>query len=168
MATQLHRRDDWLVDSLGNALSGVGVYVCAQPANTNVIPPSPLVQLYSDSAGANPITQPVQTNGQGHAEFYVAAGTYTLVFYSPQIEQVTLPDQIVSTTTVSFGNDTFVRDGVTAAFTLSSTPFPPQSLIVTINGIFQTAYAFSSDLIVFSTPPPAGSVINAIYQAPNQ
>jgi hypothetical protein len=90
------RRDDWVTDALGNAISGAGVYVCSQPANTGIIPPSPLVQLYADPNGMTPITQPVQTDGFGHAAYYVAAGTYTVVYYSPQIQEVVLPDQLVS------------------------------------------------------------------------
>lgn len=101
MATFL-RRDDWVTDAMGNALSGTQVYVCSQPATTTSIPPSPLVQLYSDPAGAFPITQPVLTDGYGHAAYYVAPGTYTVVYYSPQILEQVLPDQTIGAGNVAF------------------------------------------------------------------
>jgi len=120
MATYL-RRDDWVTDAMGNALSGASVYVCSQPATTTSIPPSPEVQLYSDPAGADPITQPVMTDGYGHAFYYAAPGTYTVVYYSPQILETILPDQ-----TIGSGNVTFpitVAEGGTNATTA------PQALI---------------------------------------
>lgn len=101
MATFL-RRDDWITDAMGNAQSGAQVYVCSQPATTTSIPPSPLVQLYSDPLGANPISQPVIADGYGHAFYYVAPGTYTIVYYSPQIQEVILADQTIGTGNVSF------------------------------------------------------------------
>lgn len=101
MATFL-RRDDWVTDAMGNALSGTQVYVCSQPATTGSIPPSPLVQLYSDPAGAFPITQPVLTDGYGHAAYYVTPGTYTVVYYSPQILEQVLPDQTIGSGNVAF------------------------------------------------------------------
>jgi hypothetical protein len=96
------RRDDWLTDAMGNALSGASVYVCSQPATTTSIPPSPLAQLYSDPNGAFPITQPVLTDGYGHAAYYVTPGTYTVVYYSPQILETILPDQTIGSGNVAF------------------------------------------------------------------
>src|SRR6202012_6041921 len=53
--TSSFRRDDYVQDALGNAISGANVYVTSQPTNTGHfndddiwVPPSPLVQLYSD------------------------------------------------------------------------------------------------------------------------
>lgn len=87
---------------MGNALSGASVYVCSQPATTTAIPPSPLAQLYSDPNGAFPITQPVMTDGYGHAAYYVTPGTYTVVYYSPQILETILPDQTIGSGNVAF------------------------------------------------------------------
>lgn len=96
------RRDDWVTDAMGNAISGASVYVCSQPASTGSIPPSPLVQLYADPLGADPITQPVLTDGYGHAAYYLASGTYTVVYFSPQIQEVVLPDQLIGGAGVTF------------------------------------------------------------------
>jgi hypothetical protein len=63
------RRDDWLQDSMGNVITGVNVYVCGQPASTNVTPPTPLATIYSDPLGANPVTQPLCSDVAGHVEF---------------------------------------------------------------------------------------------------
>jgi hypothetical protein len=116
MATFL-RRDDWVTDAMGNALSGASVYVCSQPATTTSIPPSPLVQLYSDPLGANPITQPVATDGYGHAFYYVTPGTYTIVYYSPQILETILADQTIGSGNVSF--PITIAEGGTNATTAS-------------------------------------------------
>lgn len=120
MATFL-RRDDWVTDAMGNAISGASVYVCSQPATTGSIPPSPLVQLYADSAGVTPITQPVMTDGYGHAFFYVTPGTYTIVYYSPQILEQVLPDQTIGAGNVAF--PITIAEGGTSATTA------PQALI---------------------------------------
>ena len=94
MATYF-RRDDWVQDALGNALSGANVWVTSQASNpahftkTGLVPPSPLVQIYGDAFGMTPLTQPVQTDGYGHVFYYVASGTYTITYYSPQIGIVT-------------------------------------------------------------------------------
>ncbi len=74
----LFRSDGWVKTVLGQALAGVQVYICTQPTNL-VNPPSPLATVYSDPLGANPITQPVFTDGFGHYDFYIAYGTYTVV-----------------------------------------------------------------------------------------
>lgn len=116
MATFL-RRDDWVTDAMGNAISGASVYVCSQPATTSSIPPSPLVQLYADSAGVTPITQPVMTDGYGHAFFYVTPGTYTIVYYSPQILEQVLPDQTIGAGNVAF--PITITEGGTSATTAS-------------------------------------------------
>src|ERR1700733_2346779 len=135
MAT-FYRRDDWVQDARGNALSGVDVYVCTQPANSSSLPPSPLEQLYADPAGATPITQPVITDGYGHAEYYAAQGTYTIVYFSPQIQEVVLVDQIIvspfNDVTTTWNNDSSTASTITGAingtntvFTLSASPLPP-------------------------------------------
>jgi len=165
------RRDDWVTDALGNAISGASVYVCSQPATTNTIPPSPEVQLYADSAGVTPITQPVITDGYGHAFYYVAPGTYTVVYYSPQIQQLNLLDQaIVSTGTSNWSNDssnagtiTGSVDGTNTVFVLSGTPLPAASLFFMVNGVFQQGFTLSGATVTLPVAPHASNVLNAIY-----
>lgn len=174
MAT-FYRRDDWVQDAMGNALSGVDVYVCTQPANTGSIPPSPLEQLYADPAGATPITQPVITDGYGHAEYYAAQGTYTIVYWSPQIQEVVLVDQIIvspfNDVTTTWNNDSSTAstiagaiNGTNTVFTLSASPLPPTALLFMVNGIVQTGWTLAGAVVTLAVAPHTGNALNAIYQ----
>jgi hypothetical protein len=49
----LYRRDEVVVDAMGNPLSGVQIGVASQPANTSSFRPSPALQIYADNAGAD-------------------------------------------------------------------------------------------------------------------
>jgi hypothetical protein len=41
------------------------------------------------------VTQPLCSDGNGHVEFYAAQGLYTILYTSPQIQTVILPDQCI-------------------------------------------------------------------------
>jgi hypothetical protein len=174
MATYF-RRDDWVTDGLGNAIAGASVYVCSEPATTTSIPPSPLVQLYSDPLGANPITQPVLTDGYGHAYYYLAPGTYTVVFYSPQIQTVILQDQLIVQPANTFtnvwvndssnaGSITGVINSTNTVFVLSATPTPANSLMFMVNGVVQYGWTISGRTVTLAVAPHTGNILNAIYQ----
>jgi hypothetical protein len=65
------------------------------------ITPTPLVQLYADPLGTEPISQPLYCDGFGHAYAYLAAGTYTVVIVvgtsnGGLIQQI-YPDQYLAT-----------------------------------------------------------------------
>jgi len=93
MATY-YRYDGWARTTLGPAISGAQIYVCSQPTTDIVdIPPAPLASIYSDNAGAHPITQPVVTDGFGHFYFYALQGFYTVVIVNAGQIQLVLPDQ---------------------------------------------------------------------------
>jgi hypothetical protein len=166
------RRDDWVTDAMGNAIPSASVYVCSQPATPGSIPPSPLVQLYADPAGMSPITQPVVTDGYGHAYYYLAPGTYTIVYYSPQIQTVILADQaIVSTGTTNYNNDsssagtiTGSINGTNTVFQLSAPPFPANSLLFAVNGVVQSGFTLVGSTVTLAVAPHSGNVITAIYQ----
>jgi len=106
----------------GQALDGVRLYVCTQPANTESIPPSPLATLYTDSTNITQAANPAISDGNGNLHFYAAAGTYTLVFYDPQqrIPTFVFPDIIV----VSPGSGTVTSVALTmpAEFSVSGSP----------------------------------------------
>jgi hypothetical protein len=169
-----YRRDDWLQNALGQALAGGKVYYCSQPANTGVVPPSPLVQVYADSSGTA-AANPQQTDGFGHAVAYLAAGTYTIVYVHPQMGTVVLTDQQVANigTTPRIQADTSAAGTIAGAinssntvFTLSYTPSPTNSLLLFLNGIQQipgVSYTLSGNTITFMNPPSAGSVLVAFY-----
>jgi hypothetical protein len=105
MALNFYRSDLWVKLVSGQAVSGAQVYVLKQPAN--VIPPitpprtipvpfvpNPQVQVYSD-AGFTPVSQPVLTDGFGHADFYVLPGVYTVaIFFGGKLQQFYIDQSI--------------------------------------------------------------------------
>ena len=86
--------DGWVKSTLGAAIPGAQVYVCAQPANVQV-PPTPLALIYADSAGLFPIAQPIITDGFGHYNFYALSGTYTVLVALAGVVQQVYTDQLV-------------------------------------------------------------------------
>lgn len=91
MAT-FFRYDTWVKSAQGPAIPGSQIYVCTQPSNL-VIPPTPLALIYSDPNGLVPITQPLLTDGLGHADFYALPGFYTLIVAYNGVLQQSYPDQ---------------------------------------------------------------------------
>jgi hypothetical protein len=174
MATY-YRRDDWVTDALGNAIAGASVYVCSQPATTSTIPPSPLVQLYADPNGVTPLTQPVLTDGYGHAFYYTEQGIYTVLYSSPQIQEVILTDQVIvspsnivtglwNSDSSTAGSITGAINGSNVTFQLSGQPLPVTSLLFAVNGVIQTGYTISGQTVTLATAPHTGNVLSAIYQ----
>jgi hypothetical protein len=173
----LFRRDETVVDSGGRPVSGVQVFVCGQPANTSTIPPTPLIQLYADSAGANLLTAPPQTDAYGHCFCYLPTGAFTICYYSTQLspQLQSLPDQLVvppQTSAPQFNSDSSANstitpapDGTETEFNLSTPPVI-NSLVFMINGIVQTGYTIVSGLatVVLHTPPLSSDVLTAFYE----
>jgi hypothetical protein len=95
MATYF-RTDGWVKSALGPAVPGAQIYICTQPANTNIAPPTPLATIFSDVNGLVPITQPIIADGFGHYDFYTSPGTYTLVIAYGGVVQQVYPDQNVA------------------------------------------------------------------------
>ena len=60
-----------VMDAKGNILIGASVNLYTTGTTTEV-------QLYSDRAGTTPVSQPILTDGNGLAEFYVVPGIYDL------------------------------------------------------------------------------------------
>jgi hypothetical protein len=178
MATNLYRRDEEIVDAMGNPLSGVAVYLCSQPANTSTIPPAPIVRLFADAAGKIPLTRPPQTDAYGACEYYAPAGIYTVVYYSTQIagQTLVLIDQILqgpaplptqyNADSSTAGTISPLPDGIETQFNLSAVPSPSQSLVFSINGLVVSAYTLLPGLltVVLPTAPHAGALLMATYQ----
>jgi hypothetical protein len=116
-----YRRDGSINSVQGQALDGVDIYVCTQPASTGSIPPSPLATLYSDATGT-PLANPVQTDGLGNYFFYTDTGTYTLVYYDTlaRIPTTVFADQEV--VTPGGGSVTSVALTMPAEFTVTGSP----------------------------------------------
>src|SRR5208337_1035403 len=94
----LARFDTWARSPIGPAAAGTQVYICTQPATTNTVPPTPLVQLYADPAGISAISQPLVADGFGHAFAYCTAGSYTVVLVLAGRVQQVYPDQLIGST----------------------------------------------------------------------
>jgi hypothetical protein len=178
MSTTLFRSDRWVQDALGNAIAGASVAFCSQPANTATLPPSPLIQLFADPAGDTPITNPLTTDGFGHAFAYMTQGTYTVVVYSPRIQTLVLQDQLVvapaqnvltawNADSSTSGTITGAVNGSNVVFELSAAPVPVQSLVFAVNGVIQAGYTVSGNTVTLQTAPHTGNVLNAVYQIPS-
>ena len=104
--TNYFRMDGWVKTTTGAAIPGAQIYVCTQPANAVVLPPSPLANIFSDVNGLVPITQPILTDGFGHYDFYAQAAAYTIVVgFAGQVQQV-YPDQSIGGASGSGGGGT--------------------------------------------------------------
>jgi hypothetical protein len=163
-----------LITAQGEAVSGAEIWVCSQPANVASLPPSPLASVYSDNAGADPITQPMITNGQGQASCYVAEGVYTFVYFSPYTGQLNYVDQVVvgpyNNASVNFNTDSSTAGTITGAingtntvFTLSAAPTPTTSLIFSANGQIQYGWTINGQEVTLAVAPHSGNVLYATY-----
>ena len=177
------RDDRWTSDAQGRALSGALVYWCTQPATVPTPPaaPSPLAVIYADISGTTPETQPVVTDGFGHAFAYMDDSVlYTVVFYHPLFgpNPIILKDQALGSgggggaTLHAFeGTPTGTLDGTNKVFTLA-VPASPVYLDVSLNivlipGLGYTAAWVSGTLTITYAvaPQPASGPIagDALY-----
>jgi hypothetical protein len=134
----LSRIDGSLRNTQGEALSGISVYVCTEPnsvpSSNPPIPPSPLASIFSDLAGTQPITQPLQTDGNGNYDFYATPGTYTIVYFDTEnrIPTVVFPNQTVATP--GGGSVSSVGLVVPSEFTVSGSPVTGNGTITIAKG----------------------------------
>src|SRR5690242_6211691 len=133
-------------NAVGNALDGVQMFVCSQPANTGTIPPSPLVQLYTDSSGATQLPNPAISDGNGNIFFYAPAGFYTLVVYAPyqRIPTMVFPDMPVQGT--GAGSVTSIALTMPAEFNVAGSP-------ILTAGTFAVTKANQNAGTVYAGPP---------------
>lgn len=175
------RDDRWLADAQGRALAGAQVYWCYQPATTpSGPPPSPLAAIYSN-LGGTPLTQPVLTDGFGHAVAYMDDSIfYTVVLYHPLFgaNPVVLTDQRLGgggggSSYVPFeGIPAGTIDGTNRTFTLTNAGTPltlnPVQAEVVLNMPLIPGLGYSligTTVIYANAPQPAsgGSPADAIY-----
>jgi hypothetical protein len=161
------RDDRYVTDALGRALAGADVYYCTQPATApSAAPPSPLATTYGTSAGPA-ITQPIVTDGFGHAFTYLDPSiTYTVVIYHELFGEnpVVLTDQTIAGGTGS-GLTAFegillgTQDGVNKIFTLSNAGValvvaPVQATVWDNFGMIpNVGYTISGVTVTFTTAP---------------
>lgn len=166
------RDDRFVADALGRALAGAQVYWCVpQPAATATNPPSPLATIYTDTTGSTPVTQPVLTDGFGHAWAYLDDSTlFTVVIWHPLFgdNPIVLPDQSLGSggggdLSVFAGVPTGTIDGSNRVFTVvnGSTPLTAIPAQITawlnfpqIEGLGYSLAVVSGELkITFATAP---------------
>lgn len=165
------RRDDWLTDAQGRALAGAQVYYCyPQPANASTVPPSPLATIYSNLTGT-PLSQPVITDGFGHAVAYAdSSRLYTIEYIHPLFgpNPVVLIDQSFGGgggggATPFAGVPTGTIDGTNTVFTFAvpSVPVTPPQVWLNfplINGLgFTYSWASGTLTITYANPPQPAS-----------
>ena len=178
----LARRDDWLQDAQGRALAGAQVYYCTQPANTTIIPPSPLASVFSNLTGT-PTTNPQITDGFGHSIAYLDDTVlYTIEYVHPLFgpNPVVLIDQSLGAggggtggtpvqASTTLGTITGSIPGST--FTLPSVPIAG-SLVLNANGQIlnpgptpgpTVGYSISGAVVTLYTALQTGDVLNANY-----
>jgi hypothetical protein len=176
------RDDRFVQDALGRSLAGAQVYWCLQPASTAVNPPTPVANVFTDLSATVPLTQPVLTDGFGHADAYMDNSVlYTVVIWHPLFgaNPIVLIDQSIGgggggggSTIVAFaGVPAGTIDGTNTVFTMSI-PVAPAQLTVVLNiplipGLgYTSTWAAGVLTITYATAPqPAagGVAADAIY-----
>ena len=164
------RRDEWVTDAQGNAISGCLVYYCTQPANTGSLPPSPLATVYSDTAGS-PAANPQITDGFGHAVAYLdESALYTIEYVHPLFgsNPIILSDQQVGGSPTTFeGIPAGTVDGVNRVFTLTNGGTPisitPQSVMVWRNFplVNTVGYTLAGVVVTYSVAPTGSDTLYA-------
>lgn len=169
------RDDRWVTDAQGRALAGASVYWCTQPATVpSTAPPSPLATVYSDQGGTTPITQPVLTDGTGHAIAYLDNTIlYTVVIYHPLFG--TTPVSLTNQSYGSGGGNALIAfsaallgtiDGTNKVFQLTTngtTPVPGAISTATVWDNFPlvmgVGYTLSGNTVTFTNPPQIGDAL---------
>ena|SRR6202795_1949552 len=143
------RRDEFVKQVTGQAVPGAQVWVCNQPANVSSAPPSPLANISSDVNGLVPITQPIITDGFGHAFFYTAVGLYTIVVAIGGVIQQVYPDQLIGQSGAGSIN-----------LETNSILNPSQATLNIVGGVFITAVADGFGGVTIDTVTPLPVVID--------
>jgi hypothetical protein len=156
-----YRFDGIVINAVGEAIPGAEVYVCTQPATTNVIPPSPLASLFTDSTGTTPLANPVTVDGNGNYFFYAATGLYSLVYFDPfnRIPTQIYPDQTVAT--MGAGTVTSIALTAPAIFSVAGSP-------ITTSGTLALTLANQNANLVWAGPasgPAAAPTFRALVTA---
>lgn len=162
------RRDDWLTDAQGRALSGAQVFYCTQPATTSPLPPSPLATIYSNITGT-PEANPQLTDGFGHAVAYANDSVlYTIVYVHPLFgtNPVVLIDQSFGgggsgNLTAFAGTPSGTINGTNTVFTFAVAASPASLTIwlnfPLINGLgYMWTWAGGTLTITYAVAPQTG------------
>lgn len=174
----ISRDDRFVTDAQGRALPGAQAYWCTQPASTANNPPSPLATIYSDITGT-PETQPVLTDGFGHAYAYMDDTVlHTVVVWHPLFGNtpVVLTDQGLpgaggNALTPFGGVPSGTINGTNTVFTFAVSGNPSQATVwlnyPLVDGVGYTlSWSAGTLTITYATAPqPAsgGSPADSLY-----
>lgn len=153
------RADGTVYGQRGPVVAGANLYFVNQPANTSSIPPSILLNVFSDPLAQNPITQPLLTDGYGRYSFYYGSTLFTLVVVNNGAVQV-YTDMEIGKPTVAFHSiNAWVKSTLGPAIPgsqlfLLDNNFPnvPPTLYQGTPAPQQQAYSDSNGLIPMSQP----------------
>ena len=159
-------RNDTVQNSIGYAIPNVAVTYYTQPSLA-------LASVF-DSATGGATTNPQYTNGLGQTTAYLAAGTYTITYSGPQIQTLTLADQVVGDSSGSglipfSGTPQGAQDGTNRVFTLTNqgTPIPSNPVAGTVIAwdnyplVEGVGFTISGTTITYTTAPATTDTIFA-------
>jgi hypothetical protein len=117
VSAQNYRYDNIVLGPRG-PVPAASVAVCTQPANTSMLPCSPLATIFSTAGGASQ-ANPLTTDALGNYHFYAASGLYTIQIYGPQVSSAVVMTDVSIGGSVLTGSNTFTgpntfTGGVTA------------------------------------------------------
>ena len=161
------RMDFSLQNAQGQAISGAQVNVYTQSACGAAA--GVLATLYPTASGGTPLTQPLLTDGFGHAFAYAAPACYTVNYFSNYTGKQIFPDQAPIGITAGCTGTNAISTGCTGATTAAGAA-------LNITGVTQTGtLGTSSQVSTFPGTVQAGTVaagtsitgkqIGASYQA---
>jgi hypothetical protein len=87
------RKDDIVLNRLGQPVAGASVTVCTSGATGT--PCSPLASIFSDVALSQPLSNPLTSDGQGNYHFYALPGRYMLQISGAGVTTITVPDVLL-------------------------------------------------------------------------
>lgn len=150
----LARRDDWVINAVGVAQSNANVYYLTNQSGStpSTVDLTQLITIYTDATGATTVTNPLTTDGFGHANTgavnvagYFQNGTYTIAYVLPGSTSpyLVLNDQIIGGTVISGTVDSVALTAPSDTFGVSGSPITSSGVIAlsTVNQTPNTFYA---------------------------
>lgn len=124
---------------------------------------------YTSSSGATARTNPIILDAAGRVpnggEIWVTSQAYKFVLKDSNDVLIATWDNVIANGLYAYPPDTFVGDGTTVNFTLSTSVDDENITYIYINGVYQnkTAYSISGTTLTFSEAPPTTSKIEVNY-----
>jgi hypothetical protein len=146
----------------GSVLTGGKLYTYA--AGTT----SPLPS-YTTSAGNVVRTNPVVLDAAGRVpdggEIWILPASYKFVLTDSTNVLIATYDNIFGGGVPAYGPDNFTGNGITTAFSLSTSVSDENVISAYINGVYQNknTYSVSGTTLTFSQAPPLYSLIEILY-----